>query len=134
MTDDRKRKASRKGAKAQREFNSKDFRKELLKIMPGYKWTVHRALGNDHRYLKATGIQTSGFNRHSTLSVVRKEYDRVEYEVKSAGFGKKACWLSLNTDGSLARALRGLQDYYERMARVYDRHASDLEFGRKARG
>ena len=22
----------------------KDFRKELLKIMPGYKWTVHKSL------------------------------------------------------------------------------------------
>ena len=115
---------------------STDFRKELWKIMPGYNWTVHR----DPRYLttsiksciSATGIQTMGFNRISTLHVTRREKDNgVEYEVKSSGFGKKAPWLSSCTDTTLARALRGLQEDYESIASNYAAHARDLQNGRK---
>ncbi len=50
-------------------FTTTDFRKELLAIMPGYKWTVHKTISGQK--LEATGIQTSGFNRLSTLSVTR---------------------------------------------------------------
>ena len=112
-------------------MNSAKFRKELVKIMPGYSWTVHR-----HKtapvYMSATGIQTSGFNRLSTLFVSRSERNnRIEYEVRSAGFGAKAPWLSEYMDSTLARALRGLQDHYENMAQNYSRHASDLKDARK---
>ena len=112
-------------------MNSNKFRKELLKIMPGYKWTVHRADEPD-RYIDATGIQSAGFNRMSTLFVIRRDRgDGVEYEVKSSGFGKNAAWLAERTDGTLARALRGLQTHYKYMASEYSRHANDLELGRK---
>lgn len=117
-------------------MNSTAFRKELKKIMPGYNWTVHR----DPRYItttttnfiSATGIQTKGFNRISTLHIIRREKDsRVEYEVKSSGFGKKSPWLSSNKDATLARALRGLQEDYELTASNYAAHARDLQNGRK---
>lgn len=113
-------------------MNSNGFRKELEKIMPGYKWTVHRSLNPEH-YLDATGIQTSGFNRLSTLYVIRREKDKaVKYEVKSSGYGTRSPWLYEFSDGTLARALRGLQKYYEDRASVYARHAYDLKIGRKA--
>lgn len=93
-------------------MNTKDFRAELVKIMPGYDWTVQRpvsAVG-----LRATGKQSSGFNRTSTLVVERFEVGAsVEYRVKSAGFGAKARWLGYHTDTTLARALRGLQQQYQ---------------------
>ena len=121
----------------------KDFRKELLKIMPGYKWTVHR----NPYYLEATGIQTKGFNRMSTLRVVRwelqerfvsgedkKQYiEYIEYEVKSSGFGLNAHWLSSYKDSTLKRALRGLQNHYKDTAQNYGSHAKDLEIGRITR-
>lgn len=111
-------------------MNSTEFRKELMKIMPGYKWTVHRKTSKI--YISATGIQSAGFNRLSTLEVTRRERGgAVEYDVQSSGFGTNAPWLSGYTDGTLARALRGLQRHYEDMAQNYERHASDLRSARK---
>ena len=112
-------------------MNSTDFRKELVKIMPGYDWTVHKS-GHPEIYLEATGIQTSGFNRLSTLRVVRREKDGVaRYEVMSSGFSKRAPWLSTAQDGTLARALRSLQNHYENVGRNYLGHARDLQSARQ---
>ena len=63
-------------------INSAEFRKELIKIMPGYSWTVHRNMfSSKYKYLIATGIQISGFNRLSTLQVIKREKDGYfEYE------------------------------------------------------
>lgn len=109
-----------------------EFRKELLKIMPGYSWTVHRT--TDAIFLKATGIQSSGFNRLSTLRVERFEDDqgRVEYTVKSAGYGTKSPWAQTITDRTLARAVRHLQDHYQQKASYYSGLARSLQAGREA--
>ena len=113
-------------------MNVNDFRKGLMKIMPGYNWTVHRNMLKDSKYLSATGVQSSGFNRLSTLQVVKREKgDTVEYEVKSSGFGASAPWLSDYTAETLARSLRGLQDHYETMASTYSNHAMCLKGGRE---
>lgn len=112
-------------------MNSADFRKELMKIMPGYKWTVHKT-SNPNGFQSATGIQSSGFNRLSTLRVTRREKDGiVTYEAKSAPYGGRPRWAHTNTDGSLARALRGLQDHYERQANYFRSLASYLNSARK---
>jgi len=110
------------------------FRDELVKIMPGYEWTIHRNLFKDSTYFRATGIQSSGFNRLSTLQVVKRKRikdSEIEYEVKSSGFGKKTPWLSEATRSTLAQALRALQDHYEHMAATYRGHATALKDGRK---
>ena len=110
----------------------KEFRKEILKIMPGYKWTVHRPFGSKGKYLEATGTQSSGFNRISTLRIIRRECDtRIEYEAKSSGYGVKAPWVATWKDSTLARALRGLQSHYESMASLYSGCASYLEHSRR---
>jgi hypothetical protein len=110
-------------------MNSNEFRKELEKIMPGYAWTVHRPTTSG--YLWAEGMQCSGFNRLSTLSVQRREQDgKVVYTAKSAGSGLRARWLHENEDGTLARALRGLQAHYEWTAAHYGKHAEDMKRGR----
>lgn len=109
-------------------MNTEDFRKELVKIMPGYEWTVHRPFTDLAGYFSATGIQSSGFNRLSTLQVVRREpKGSVEYEVKSSGFGKKSPWLSDATESTLLKALRSLQNHYEHMASLYASHARALD-------
>lgn len=125
-------------------MTSNDFRAELMKIMPGYSWTVHKSLKsrlpaeirNDlPDVLTATGTQSSGSNRLSTLEVTRRaDGGQVTYTAKSAGYGTKARWLHKSTCGTLARALRGLQDHYEAMSRTYRSHASALELGRKEEG
>lgn len=116
-------------------MNSTEFRVELVKIMPGYDWTVHKPLSKDATYFCATGIQTSGFNRLSTLEVMRRDKSGVvEYEVKSSGFGKRSPWLSTSKDGTLARALRNLQSHYEAVGRNYLGHAQDLQNGRPRKG
>lgn len=110
------------------------FRDELVKIMPGYSWTVHRH-SKDAVRITATGIQSSGFNRLSTLQVIRTEKDgRISYTAKSAGYGTRARWLHENSDTTLARTLRGLQQHYEMVANTYRSHAARLEDGRKAKG
>ena len=77
--------------------------------MPGYNWTIHKedkeiAGITGISYLVATGIQSSGFNRLSTLSVSRRVKEGiVEYEARSAGFGTKSPWMHTHKDGTLAR-------------------------------
>jgi len=117
-------------------MTAEKFRKELQNIMPGYKWTIRRGSRiyrcPEITSFGATGIQSAGFNRISTLEVIyRKKDGKVEYEVKSSGFGVKAPWGHECTRETLARALRGLQDHYENQSCHYGRLASDLEAGRK---
>ena len=113
-------------------MNSADFRKELIKIMPGYAWTVHKSSNPDF-HQSATGIQSSGFNRLSTLKVTRRVRDgAVDYETKSSGNGTKARWAHISHCGTLARSLRGLQSYYEREAAEFHLLASRLKLGRTA--
>ena len=120
-------------------MTSNEFRAELAKIMPGYSWTVHRphkrfeVEGLAPQPLAATGLQSSGSNRLSTLEVTRRDIDgRATYAAKSSGYGTKARWLHESTGGTLARALRGLQDHYEAMASTYYSHAGALKAGRTA--
>lgn len=110
-------------------MNANKFREELVKIMPGYNWTIHQS--RVPGYLSATGTQSSGFNRLSTLSVTRREQEgTARYEAKSAGFGLRAKWLHAFEGGTLASALRGLQAYYESMANTYRAHAEHIKVGR----
>lgn len=115
----------------------KDFREELKKVMPGYKWTVH----NNNLYLNdetsgafcATGIKSSGSNRTSTIQAIyRWDIGTSEYEVKSAGYGTKSPWVWEVTAQTLKKALRVLQTYYERQSALYGGCAADLQNGRKA--
>ena len=122
-------------------MNAKDFRAELVKIMPGYSWTVHKPLTSRlpahleeglPEVLTATGIRSSGSNRLSTLEVTRREDGgEVTYKARSSGYGLRAPWLHENKGDTLARALRGLQDHYEAMASKYSSHAGALKVGRK---
>ncbi|WP_273649045.1 hypothetical protein, partial [Pseudomonas aeruginosa] len=84
-----------------------EFRAELVKIMPGYAWTVNSSRCSE-TMLVATGIQTSGLNRLSTLRVERRDNycssGKPRYEVKSAGYGRRAPWLHTAEGTSLARA------------------------------
>lgn len=115
------------------EYSTKDFRAELMKIMPGYSWTVHKSSSDG--YLSATGTKSSGFNRLSTLIVERRDNYAGKgfpwYEVKSAGFGLRAPFLGTNSDRTLARALRGLQQHYEQKAATYHGHAKAIENARQ---
>jgi hypothetical protein len=111
-------------------MNSAEFRKEVLKIMPGYEWTVHKS-SNPEMYLSATGIQSIGFNRLSTLMVERREKNgRALYEVKGAGSGTKEPWLATAEGATLARALRFLQSHCEDVAQRYGSLARYLQEAR----
>lgn len=115
---------------AEKPYGADDFRAELTKIMPGYSWTVHRA-AKDATRLSATGIQSSGFNRLSTLIVNRStKYDAPWYEAKSAGYGTRAPFMGEVGDLTLARALRGLQNLYEAKANTFGGLARTLKNAR----
>lgn len=108
------------------------FRNDLKKIMPGYKWTVHKPLF-EGASLDATGIQTAGFNRMSTVQVTLVETEGSKtYTVKSAGFGAKARWRHTTTGRTLAQAFRDLQTHYEREEQEYRSLANALKAGRSA--
>lgn len=110
-----------------------DFRKELVKIMPGYKWTIH-ASRSPERFLVATGTQSSGSNRLSTLQVERRDNyagsGKPRYEAKSSGYGRRSPWMHVASGQTLAQALRNLQDHYKAMASTYHCLAGDLQVGR----
>lgn len=112
-------------------MNSAEFRKELLKVMPGYNWTVHKT-SNPEGYQSATGIQSSGFNRLCTLMVIRTEKAGfVWYEAKSAGNGTNGSWDHVGGGATLARALREVQDLYKWKAGYNAAVAARMETGRK---
>jgi hypothetical protein len=115
-------------------YTPNEFRAELKKIMPDYTWTVHKVPKFFVAHtLTATGTQSSGSNRLSTLEVTRIEKEGgVTYIAKSAGYGRRAHWLRTHTDNTLARALRGLQEQYKRTADTYRSHEKALEQGRIA--
>lgn len=105
---------------------SKAFRADLMKIMPGYKWTVHKS--NNPAWIRATGIMSSGFNRLSTLEIIREGSGW--YRAASAGFGAKAVFGKSFGGKTIARALRDLQGHYESEADRYRSLAARLELGR----
>lgn len=110
-------------------MNSSEFRRELRMIMPGYRWTVHKTSNSER--LTATGIQSSGFNRLSTLEVRRTEKDGSPwYSVRSAPHGTKSPWAAELGNQTLRRALRDLQNHYQRKAANYRALAERLETGR----
>lgn len=114
------------------ELDSRAFRASLVKIMPGYNWTVHR-VAKGAKKLTATGAQSSGFNRCSTLEVTWERKSQCDwYVARSSGFGLRAPWLGEVGDVTLARALRGLQDHYQRKAANYDAHMRALKNARVA--
>lgn len=112
--------------------SSAEFRAKLTKLMPGYDWTVHKA-GKEDTKLTATGTQSSGFNRLSTLEVTWAARENGDwFTARSAGFGRRAPWLLDSADVTLARCLRGLQDRYTATANTYAAHARALQKGREA--
>jgi len=96
------------------------FRKELMKVMPGLKWTIHRTRYDDG-IIEASAFKSSGSNRLFTLSVTRqsREDGSVLYIARSSGRGTWAKWLHSHTAKTAAQALRGLQTHYEREAAKY---------------
>ena len=106
-----------------------EFREQILKIMPNYKWTVHKTVNPS--LLSATGTQSSGSNRCSTLRIEWNELDEpYPFWVSSAGYGLRAEWLGDGTGKTLHQALRCLQDHYEYQAALYTSHANALQQGR----
>ena len=125
-------------------MNTKEFRAELTKIMPGYKWTVAKPYrlfeesktAPGFALMKAEGVQSSGFNRMSTLEVIRrvKENGAVEYEASIAGYGIRSDWVQTESATTLARALRCVQDRCEEKARLYSTCAATMERARAQKG
>jgi hypothetical protein len=115
------------------------FRKELTRLMPGYKWTLHTPLFGNATYLKATGIQSSGSNRISTLEVVRQvpegDGQPVSYECQSSGYGVGSRWLTDTPvyGPTLAQSLRRLQEHYESQSSIYAGATASLRYGRQQR-
>jgi hypothetical protein len=113
-------------------FSANDFRAELMKIMPGFNWTVHRASKSDV-IITATGIQSSGFNRLSTLRVDRDiRPSRTWYTAKIAGYGTRTPFSNEGCGATLARALRSLQKQCQSKATNYQVLVSKIESGRKS--
>lgn len=106
-----------------------EFRKELKKVMPGYKWTIHRPISD--LLLEATGIKSAGMSRTSTLFISRREKNgEVSYSAKSAGYSCNAPWLGVTTGGTLKQAIRNLQTFYENKAHQYSQHGYEIQSGR----
>lgn len=121
-------------------MNTNEFRAELTKIMPGYKWTVarpERVYGEPltspgFQYMEARGIQSAGFNRMSTLEVTRNESVEpdVIYEVKLFGSGMRGPSRASGNAATLARALRYAQMHCEAMAGEYTACVRAMNAGR----
>ena len=111
-------------------MDRKKLAEALQRIMPGYNWTVHQT-GKGYQVISATGTQSRGFNRLSTLSVaVRKNNEKDWFEVKYSGYGLRAPWLYTCEDVTLARAFRELQNHFIHKASTYRGAARTIEAAR----
>ena len=117
--------------KKEKAFTTTDFRAELKKWMPGFKWTVHKQrLGS--AFFEATGIRSAGFNRMGTMRIERCATQfGIRYTVKVDGFGKKGSWLNAATGSTLRQALRGVQENCNWHARNYASLATMIQNARK---
>lgn len=125
-------------AKSEKTTKATAFRNELVKLMPGYRWTVNHlsrtVFCKDACWITATGIQSSGSNRLSTVEVVRCENaTEVSYESQSAGYGVGSRWLTDQPvwGATLAQSLRRLQEYYETQRNTYAGAAAYLQGARQ---
>lgn len=109
-------------------LSNADFRKELKNILPCYRWTIH--LTNSARVISATGIKSSGFNRLSTIEVLRRN-EGPWYEVAGYGHGTQGKVMGRSCGASLAKAIRGLQDHYASMTGKYDSLERQMAEARK---
>lgn len=112
------------------------LRAELQRRMPGYRWTVHRP-DADGRRIDATGTQSAGSNRLSTLTVIRRlkpfgggDYPCYEAAIYGPGTRGVAEFVCVAT--TLARSLRFVQDRAEAQARHWCGIAARLAEGRIA--
>lgn len=112
-------------------FGPAEFRKELNKLLPGFKWSVERR-SPESRCMVANGIQSSGFNRTATMQVER-ERESGWYKVRASGYGKNVPWLGDGYGGTLARAVRLLQDECERRASMYGTMGNTIQDARSAK-
>lgn len=112
-------------------MSEKEFREDLRKLMPGYKWVVHKA-GKRAVILIATGTRSSGSNRLCTVKVQMTNRDNAPawYQVWSAPYGTKTPWAGEGYGTTMARAFRSLQDHYVRRAAKYNSLANSLQAGR----
>lgn len=113
-------------------MNTTEFRAEVTKIMPGYAWTVKRPYDKDCSLMSATGIQSAGFNRMSTLLVERRVDDdkTVTYKVYISGYGTRSNWVTWDKGRTLARALRSLQEQCSASMRMYNACVGAMLLGR----
>lgn len=93
------------------------LRTDLRRLLPGYRWTIARGQP-DQQWLEATGTISRGYNRVSTMRVNVKDVPDIGpwFEVSSSGHTGRGGNCAGRT---LARAVRGLQQHYEAMAREY---------------
>ncbi len=121
-------------------LNRNDFRAELKKVLPGYKWIVHQAYLDATKdppvrvAIRATGTFSKGMNRMSTVKVKkyrRKEDGRISYSIKSAGFGVYAQFHTAWECSTLKQAVQYLQEYYKQRKQLYAGLEWDIENGRK---
>jgi hypothetical protein len=109
-----------------------EFRKALLKIMPGFRWTVHKS--ENPRVLRATGIMSSGSNRLATLQVIREDSEHigVTFIARMAGNGTRAIFGPAFRNSTIASALWDLQNHHDRSAATHRVMVSRLQKGRCA--
>lgn len=118
-------------------MNTNEFRAELTKIMPGYKWTVKKPYNKCQEWCSAIGVQSAGFNRMSTLEVIRRVATQrdgspmINYDAELFGYGMRGPARASAGNVTLARTLRNLQEQCEAMRNAYGACACALQKGRE---
>lgn len=114
-----------------------DLRERLQKLLPGFKWTVHKQFTPE--MIEATGTQSRGSNRIATITVkfwprhnTIPKIDSIPwYEVKIFGYGTKGEHMGTGSDWTLASAVRSVQKQLEHRADINYSLAQTIQTARK---
>lgn len=111
----------------------KDFRDEVRKLLPGYRWVIRRR-SSLAVHLEAVGAMSSGSNRLSTLTITR--LDATDGPIYSAASSRGRVnardEFRATRYRTLPQAVRALQSHYEYMAQHYAALADHIATGRQA--
>lgn len=132
-------------------YTREQFRKDLQRTMPGFKWTVHKPSSLliwdeaaklhanatlaevDALHMDATGTKSAGMNRIATLDATYRASDGYPFNVAVFGHGCRAPKIMDGSGKTLPQAFRDARNKCEAKEQFFGNGVRILAYGRVER-